>query len=134
MDAALMTLFPVFVVVIGVFAFASFAKNVQKARQNRTWTQSEPEQAQPAKAEQQPKPPAAQPDKGFMAFDSAHKTDKQGWDSYADFHEGEDPCHDDMQPLSTAEARPTEAAMPSDEAKELVRGFVIGEILSRKRR
>lgn len=127
-----MTLFPVLIVLVGVFAFASFAKNIQKARQNRTWTQPEPEQEQPVKAKQQPKPPAARP-ASFMSFDSAHETDKQGWDSYADFHEGEDPCHDDMEPLRQSAPQPAQAASRLS-ADELVRGFVIGEILNRKRR
>lgn len=132
MDAALMSLFPVFVVVIGILAFSSFAKNVQKARQNRTWTKQEKEQAPPVKAEQQPKPSAA-PIQDFTAFDAARSADDEIWPSRADFHEGEDPCHDDMEPIVASAPEPAQTASRLS-TDDLVKGFVIGEILNRKRR
>ena len=56
-----------------------------------------------------------------------------GWDSAQSYHEGEDPCHDGVSPLSSAEAD-SPAAIDYGRARELMRGIVISEVLTRRRR
>jgi hypothetical protein len=56
-----------------------------------------------------------------------------GWDSAQSYHEGEDPCHDGMSPLSSAEPD-SPAAIDYGRARELMRGIVISEVLTRRRR
>ena len=56
-----------------------------------------------------------------------------GWDSAQSFHEGEDPCHDGVSPLSSAESD-SPAAIDYGRARELMRGIVISEVLTRRRR
>ena len=46
--------------------------------------------------------------------------------------EGDDPCHDDMTPVAFGEAESKPAY--AFDAADLAKGFVIGEILNRKRR
>ena len=56
-----------------------------------------------------------------------------GWDSAQSYHEGEDPCHDDLSPITSSSA---DVPVPADNerARELMRGIVISEILTRKTR
>ena len=59
--------------------------------------------------------------------------DGRGFDSEEEYHEGEDPCHDDMEAVPASPfARPEPRS--GVDAQELVRGFVISEILSRRPR
>ena len=136
MDQVLMTLVPFFMVLVGFLVYASFTKNVRNAKQNRTWTKAEPEvgpeSVSQSKTEQQPKPSAA-PIQGFTAFDAARSADDGIWPSRADFHEGEDPCHDDMEPIVASAPEPAQPASRLS-TDDLVKGFVTGEILNRKRR
>lgn len=49
------------------------------------------------------------------------------------YEEGIDPCHDDMDHVSEEQTSP-EPGMSRENASELVRAFVMSEVLSRKRR
>ena len=62
---------------------------------------------------------------------SATKDD--GWDSTSAFHEGEDPCHADMEPIASGEIR-DEAPKDNPLAREMLSGIVWSEILTRKKR
>ena len=64
---------------------------------------------------------------------SSFEPEDEGWDSARSFHEGEDPCHDGVSPLSSAETD-SPAAIDYGRARELMRGIVISEVLTRRRR
>lgn len=49
------------------------------------------------------------------------------------YEEGIDPCHDDMEHTILTE-EPTDSGMSRETANELVRAFVMSEVLNRKRR
>ena len=84
------------------------------------------ERAFSAGAAARPEPAPVRPVSDFV-------TDGTGFDSEEEFHEGEDPCHDDMEPVPASPIAKPEPSTRVD-AQELVRGFVIGEILSRRPR
>ena len=129
MDEALIAFFLLFVVMSGILAFSAA---VRTAKQNRKWTGPEPEQQEPSQAKPKQEKPKVQPPTP-PAFETVEPPDRQGWDSSADFHEGEDPCHDDMATAAPTPPEPVQSVFRL-KTDELVRGFVIGEILNRKRR
>ncbi|MBR4235678.1 MAG: hypothetical protein IKR85_06410 [Clostridia bacterium] len=120
---------------ISVFVMTGILNTIKKTRQAQGGQRQAVKPAQRPAPAKQPAHPNTAPvydDFSASAFPREHDSDAHGWDSLSEFHEGEDPCHDDMEPVSPL---PTEQAEPSSDlnAKELVRGFVIGEVLARRR-
>ena len=125
------------VLVITAFVTSAQSKKNKKAQPNKT-AAPRPAAPRPAKetgeyerafsagAAARPAPAPARPVSDFV-------TDSTGFDSEEEFHEGEDPCHDDMEPVPASPIAKPEPSTRVD-AQELVRGFVIGEILSRRPR
>ena len=128
----LLSVLPILLIFFGVFAFSGFAAKLRQAQQAAQRQSSEPDREEPAK--KQPATPAAKPapNNGFSSgFARSYDTDRIGWDSLSEFHEGEDPCHDDMETIA-AQAEDPASAHTAEAAKELMKGFVIGEILARR--
>ena len=64
---------------------------------------------------------------------SFHEGEDPCHDDMSSFHEGEDPCHDGMSPLASGDTD-SPAAIDYGRARELMRGIVISEVLTRRRR
>ncbi|MBR7041744.1 MAG: hypothetical protein IKI24_07940 [Clostridia bacterium] len=64
---------------------------------------------------------------------SFHEGEDPCHDDMSSFHEGEDPCHDGMSPIAS-EDTDSPAAIDYGRARELMRGIVISEVLTRSRR
>ena len=125
---------PFVLVFAASIAFAGLSGKL-KQRQKQAGRQpgvSFPQESR-APEEESPKPAAPAFDQHhFTTFARPYETDASGWDSGAEFHEGEDPCHDDMETLAPEGLRASDPA-PDPKMQELVRGFVIGEVLSRRK-
>ncbi len=126
--------YDIITLVVLAVAFGSVAVMVKGLRgrgqvKNRVSTDEAPSFDTPASDS------AAKAPQPFTTFSAAYPSDKSSWDSLADHREGEDPCHDDMQTIAaTEESEPAAQARPVFSANDLAKGFVIGEILNRKRR
>ena len=62
-----------------------------------------------------------------------HEGEDPCHDDMSSFHEGEDPCHDGISSLASEDAD-SPAAIDYSRARELMRGIVISEVLTRRRR
>ena len=123
----------ILIIALGMLGFYSMINALRREQKAKNRTGSRPAQEDFPPTEK-PEPPQKHPT-AFMTFESAYKTEKQGWDSRADFHEGEDPCHDGMMPVAAPNAEmQLQTTKPMFDVKELTKGFVIGEILNRRKR
>ena len=122
---------PILLIILIAFAgFTGMTNALKRAHQNRGGTKPS---AEKSRAEEPKKPAPKKEQPAFQTFDTAYRTDQKGWDSQMDFHEGEDPCHDDMEPIvPSAEAEPGYRSV--FRINEIAKGFVIGEILNRRKR
>ena len=122
---------PILMVILIAFAgFTGMTNALKRAQQNRSGAKPD---AEKNRAEKLKKTAMKTEQPAFQTFDTTYQADPKGWDSQMDYHEGEDPCHDDMEPIvPSAEAEP--GYRPVFRVNELAKGFVIGEILNRKKR
>ena len=141
-------LFP-FLFIVLIYLFASFIKKLVKqdgqgktAQQTRSKASVSGAQTAQNSAGQQngkpfAKPFAAMPQSAFEPsepFTQPFEDDMEGFDSQQEFHEGEDPCHDDLPGISETVPAQETASVQDETARRLLEGVVFSEILGRRRR
>ena len=131
----LTALLPIALVFFGVFAFTGLVSKLKQSQQagkgKSVGIKPGPEPVygeQPFQTMKSPVSEGASP----APFARSYETDRRGWDSLSEFHEGEDPCHDDMTPIAPETAEQPKPYADRN-AQEIIKGFVIGEILARRR-
>ena len=129
-----------FLIFVGVAAFAGAVK--KKRQMNARAYRPRPNPDPIARANPAPVSHPAQPsdEERFDGAESAFESETDftsGFgaepDSSVTYEEGIDPCHDDMEHIAQQEDAAPEG-MNDKTANELVRAFVMSEVLTRKRR
>lgn len=124
-------------VFVGILCFVSVVKKLRAANARAVRPHPAPDRvSKPAEPKQDDRFDGAE-----SAFNRGGFEDNQDFqsnfgtepDASFTYEEGVDPCHDDMEHVHSEETEPN-IGMDQSTANELVRGFVISEILSRKRR
>ena len=131
----LISMLPIALIFLAGFALTGFVSRLKQAQQASKTEGSDavPGQKENAK-EPSPMPTAktAAENSAPAPFARAYETDRIGWDSQSDFHEGEDPCHDDLE-ATLPERTDQPASQPEPHINDLIKGIVIGEVLARRR-
>ncbi|MBQ3761163.1 MAG: hypothetical protein II875_04010 [Clostridia bacterium] len=121
------TVLPILLVFVAAAAFAGITGNLKRkaeAQRKAARPQQSQTPAEPSAPTFEPRPSAP--------FARPYEADAGSWDSRAEFHEGEDPCHDDMDAIAPEELRRS-APEHDPRMDDLIKGFVIGEVLSRRK-
>ncbi len=131
-------LLPLLVLAV-ILVFARVVKKKAAVIRARTYRPHPSETVKPAQPPQQEKYAFKNSETEFRPAGFETKSDfESGFsdtapDPAVTYEEGIDPCHDGMEHASPAEPQ-AEPAMDRETANELVRAFVMSEILTRKKR
>ncbi|MBR5380504.1 MAG: hypothetical protein IK140_08210 [Clostridia bacterium] len=137
-------IFPLLFIVLISWAVSSLKKASQQAKKAQPNTPPRRRvntgSAAPASGNglrQESRPAASFPRSEFMgdgSLEQPFETDLEGFDSQQEFHEGEDPCHDEMETVSEPTSVPEAETGRDDMAQRLLEGVVFSEILGRRKK